>query len=173
MQGDNFMPIIPALKQDITEFPEPRPALLDVPPPVREESVPGDNEPGSASSKKGEIMIVDDNAALRLLLRCILEEAGYMVIEAKDGVEAMELVLKKSPDLMILDLNMPRMKGQEVIKRVHQSMTVFPIIVLTTNSDAKSQVETLALGADDYIIKPFIPSIVLARVKAAMRRMGK
>ncbi len=171
------LPENPPAKPEHSDTPEPvaepAPAAKTVAPKAgkgADIAAPPDNE---VPAKKGEVMIVDDNAALRLLLRCILEDAGFSVTEAKDGGQAMEILLNKTPDVMLLDINMPKLSGEEVIKRVRQSMNLFPIIVLTTNSDDRSQIDTLSLGADDYIIKPFIPSIVLARVRAAMRRTGK
>jgi CheY-like chemotaxis protein len=125
-----------------------------------------------AKKKDKKILVVDDDPTIREMLRLILEKDGADVIEAEDGSMAIEMAHSQSPDLMVLDLNMPKKDGRAVIHhlRDEENMTSMPIIVLTTESDEKNQTETLNAGADDYILKPLKSTLVVARVNAAIRR---
>ncbi len=119
--------------------------------------------------EKETILIVDDEAKIILLLKAYLEEAGYRVITARDGREALGKASDRKPDLIVLDLMLPGISGEEVCRRLRQDSQV-PIIMLTAKAEAGDRVEGLGIGADDYITKPFSPQEVLARIKAVLRR---
>ena len=119
---------------------------------------------------KETILLVDDEVKIILVLKAYLEEAGYRVITARDGKEALEKACGQNPDLIVLDLMLPGISGEEVCRRLRKTSSV-PIIMLTARSEAHDRVEGLGLGADDYIVKPFSPQEVLARIKAVLRRV--
>jgi type II secretory ATPase GspE/PulE/Tfp pilus assembly ATPase PilB-like protein/ActR/RegA family two-component response regulator len=118
------------------------------------------------------VLIADDEPITRTLVRLLLERDGYSVIEAKDGREAVDLAVRHIPSLIVMDLNMPHMDGYEAISRIRgvQGLEATPIVVVTMEDGAKVAEQVLSLGADDYILKPFEPSVLTARVKAAFRR---
>ncbi|NLW42677.1 MAG: response regulator transcription factor [Tissierellia bacterium] len=115
------------------------------------------------------IMVVDDSLDLREVLALYLRNAGYEVIEACDGIDAMEKLKDNSISLMILDIMMPRMDGFELIRKLGKNRN-FPVIFLSAKSEVQDKIMGLHLGADDYISKPFDPGEVLARVMAVLRR---
>ena len=115
------------------------------------------------------ILIVDDDRTLRETLTYNLERQGYHVFAAKDGVEAIRLARENKPDLILLDLLLPRVDGLEVCRILRQEMNV-PILMLTARVDEIDRVVGLELGADDYVTKPFSMRELLARVKAHLRR---
>jgi two-component system alkaline phosphatase synthesis response regulator PhoP len=119
-------------------------------------------------SKK--VLVVDDEQSIVTLLQYNLEQAGFEVITANDGEEGMKKALDEQPDLMILDLMLPKMDGMEVCKQLRQQKMMIPILMLTAKDDEFDKVLGLELGADDYMTKPFSPREVLARVKAILRR---
>lgn len=119
-------------------------------------------------SKK--ILVVDDESSIATLLQYNLEQAGFIVETASDGQEGYDAVLEKKPDLIILDLMLPKMDGMEVCKALRLQKINTPIIMLTAKDDEFDKVLGLELGADDYMTKPFSPREVTARVKAVMRR---
>lgn len=114
-------------------------------------------------------MVVDDSLDLREVLALYLRNAGYEVIEACDGIDAMEKLKDNSISLMILDIMMPRMDGFELIRKLGKNRN-FPVIFLSAKSEVQDKIMGLHLGADDYISKPFDPGEVLARVMAVLRR---
>ena len=116
-----------------------------------------------------KILIADDDAELRELIGFALRQAGYLVIMAADGGEALQQFDAEQPDLLILDVNMPRLDGLEVCRRIRAETTT-PIMMLTVRSSEEDQVHALDLGADDYLTKPFSPRTLLARVRALLRR---
>ena len=119
---------------------------------------------------KIKILVVDDESRMRKLVRDFLEKKGYAVFEAGDGIEAMDVFYReKDIDLLILDIMMPRMDGWQVCREVRQSSKV-PIIMLTARSDERDELQGFELGVDEYISKPFSPSILVARVEAVLRR---
>jgi two-component system, OmpR family, alkaline phosphatase synthesis response regulator PhoP len=119
-------------------------------------------------SKK--ILVVDDESSIVTLLQYNLEQAGYIVETASDGQEGYDAVLKTKPDLIILDLMLPKMDGMEVCKALRLQKINTPIIMLTAKDEEFDKVLGLELGADDYMTKPFSPREVTARVKAVLRR---
>ena len=128
--------------------------------------------PPAATAAGRRVLICDDDASIRMLLRVVLEKAGYAVSEAVDGRDALAQVAAAPPEVLIVDLHMPHLDGHGVIRGVRAGLgSMLPIIMLTSDNDEKSQEEALAQGADDYVIKPFKPALVTARVAAALRRL--
>jgi two-component system OmpR family response regulator len=115
------------------------------------------------------ILVVDDDPHIRQLLVFALAKAGLATREAKDGEEALAMVAEQAPDLMILDINMPRLDGLEVCRRLRPE-TPTPILFLSSRDDEIDRVVGIELGGDDYVIKPFSPREVVARVMAILRR---
>ncbi|MEF2825218.1 MAG: response regulator transcription factor [Peptococcaceae bacterium] len=119
------------------------------------------------------ILIVEDDSDINALLKRILENEGFSVTQAFSGTEAMMHFEKELPILMILDLMLPGLSGEEVLKKVRDDfMAECPVIIISAKSGLKDKVTLLDVGADDYITKPFEPMEVVARVRAALRRMG-
>lgn len=118
-----------------------------------------------------KILVVDDDPDLRDLIGYTLRRDGYFVIESEDGVAALLLAEVERPDLVLLDVNLPRLDGFEVCRRLRAASAV-PIVMLTVRGAEEDQVRGLDLGADDYLAKPFSPRTLLARVRALLRRSG-
>ena len=118
---------------------------------------------------KQKILVVDDEASIRRILETRLKMAGYSVVTAEDGEEAVELFNRTNPDIVILDVMMPKMDGYGVTREIRRVSDV-PIIILTALGDVSERITGLELGADDYVIKPFSPKELEARVKAVLRR---
>lgn len=118
------------------------------------------------------ILAVDDETDILRLLRYNLVNAGYVLLEAEDGPEALELARKSSPDLILLDVMLPNMDGNEVLKRLKAAPDTkgIPVIMLTAKGEEIDRVLGLELGADDYIVKPFSPRELLLRIKAVIRK---
>ncbi|MFA1711882.1 response regulator transcription factor [Peribacillus frigoritolerans] len=119
-------------------------------------------------SKK--ILVVDDEQSIVTLLQYNLEQSGYTVITALDGEQGLEAAVDIRPDLVVLDLMLPKMDGLEVCKQLRQQKINIPILMLTAKDDEFDKVLGLELGADDYLTKPFSPREVVARIKAILRR---
>ena len=118
-----------------------------------------------------KIMVVDDESRMRKLVRDFLEREGYGVLEAGDGLEAMDIFYEhKDIALIILDVMMPHMDGWQVCREIRQSSKV-PIIMLTARSEERDELQGFELGVDEYISKPFSPKILVARVSAILRRV--
>jgi two-component system alkaline phosphatase synthesis response regulator PhoP len=122
---------------------------------------------GQATAK---ILVVEDEPNMVAGLRDNFEFEGYQVITARDGVEGLQRALDESPDLVVLDVMMPRMSGLEVCKQLRAKRGSIPIIMLTARGQEVDKVVGLELGADDYVTKPFSIRELLARVKAVLRR---
>ncbi len=118
-----------------------------------------------------KILVVDDDLELASLIAYSLRQAGYMVVEAADGAAAVAAFEREEPALVILDINLPKMTGLEVCRRV-RGVSAVPIMMLTVRGSEEDQVAALDLGADDYLTKPFSPRTLLARVRALLRRSG-
>jgi len=118
-----------------------------------------------------KILVVDDDLDLAELVAYALRGAGYAVVTAHDGQAALETFHNENPDLVILDVNMPRLSGFEVLAKLRETTTV-PVMMLTVRSSEDDQVRGLDLGAEDYMTKPFSPRTLLARVRALLRRAG-
>lgn len=115
------------------------------------------------------IMIIDDESQMRDLIRKFLEAENYHVIEATDGVHALSLIKEVSPDLFIVDVMMPYMDGFTFAQEVKRRYAI-PLIFLSAKGDEWDKVNGLKLGGDDYIVKPFLPAELLARVESVLRR---
>ncbi len=116
------------------------------------------------------ILIVDDEPPIRDILVYNLEKEGYKTIEASDGVTAVNIALEQSPDLILLDIMLPKLDGLSVCKRIKNSLNV-PILMLTAKDGEIDKILGLELGADDYITKPFSVRELVARVKANLRKV--
>lgn len=115
------------------------------------------------------ILVVDDEARMRRFIRMNMELEGYQIIEANNGVEALEQVRQFTPDLVIMDVMMPQMDGFEALRLLREISTV-PVILLTVKDEEEDKIQGLGLGADDYITKPFSPRELVSRVEAVLRR---
>ena len=121
--------------------------------------------------EKIKILIVDDESRMRKLLRDFLEREGYQILEASDGIEAMDMFYAdKNIDLIILDVMMPRMDGWQVCKEVREHSKV-PIMMLTARAEEQNELKGFGLGVDEYVAKPFSPKILVARVGALLKRV--
>ena len=118
------------------------------------------------------ILVIDDEKDLIKLIDLHLSKEGYLVIGAKNGIEGLDIALKHKPDLIMLDLMMPKLDGLEVCKRLKSATETsrIPVVMLTAKAQETDKVIGLELGADDYITKPFSPRELVARVKAVLRR---
>ncbi|PAE41906.1 response regulator transcription factor [Bacillus sp. 7884-1] len=120
---------------------------------------------------KNKVLVVDDEQSIVTLLQYNLEQAGFEVITAMDGLAGKQLAESMAPDIIVLDLMLPKMDGIEVCKDLRQQKIMIPILMLTAKDDEFDKILGLELGADDYMIKPFSPREVVARVKAILRRV--
>ncbi len=116
-----------------------------------------------------KILIIEDEVELVKVLRSYLEQSGYQVIEALRGDKGLVLWEQHKPDLVILDLNLPGMDGLDVARHIRQKSDT-PILMLTARVEETDQIVGLEIGADDYVTKPFSPKVVVARVRALLRR---
>ncbi|HEY6031800.1 MAG TPA: response regulator transcription factor [Gaiellaceae bacterium] len=121
--------------------------------------------------KGARILVVDDEADIRILLRSLLERAGYVVEEAADGRAGVRSFYASAPDLVILDVTMPELDGWAALERIRDLSDV-PVIMLTARGGELERVRGLTAGADDYVAKPFGRQELLARVQALLRRAG-
>ncbi len=120
-------------------------------------------------SHQQRILVADDEASIRRILEARLSMIGYDIVTATDGEEAIAAFNKYNPDLIVLDVMMPKIDGYGVTKEIRKTSDV-PIIILTALGDVSERITGLELGADDYVIKPFSPKELEARVKAVLRR---
>src|ERR1700729_3884403 len=118
-----------------------------------------------------KMLIADDDRDLRELIGFTLTQAGYLVLKTGDGPSALQTFENESPDLVVLDINMPGMSGFQVCESIRKRSRV-PVIMLTVRGEEEDLVRALELGADDYLTKPFSPRTLLARIKALLRRAG-
>jgi two-component system, OmpR family, response regulator len=115
------------------------------------------------------ILVVDDDAHIRELVRYVLADAGFAVVEAGDGLAALEVLESVKPDLAVVDVMMPRMDGWELCAAMKRR-DEFPVLMLTAKGETAQKVKGFELGADDYVVKPFDPPELLARAKSLLRR---
>jgi two-component system KDP operon response regulator KdpE len=115
------------------------------------------------------ILVVDDETQIRRVLRATLSSSGYDIIEAKDGQEAVDMVMRERPALILMDVNMPVMNGLEACSKIRLSFDG-PIIMVTVRNSEHDKILALDSGADDFVVKPFAMGELLARIRAALRR---
>jgi two-component system OmpR family response regulator len=118
---------------------------------------------------KEKILVVDDEKQIVDIVRAYLEKDGYRVVTAYDGRQALEVAARERPALLVLDLMLPEMSGWDVMRSLRQTSDA-PVIILTARDDPTDKVVGLELGADDYVVKPFEPKELLARIRAVLRR---
>lgn len=117
-----------------------------------------------------KVLIVDDNEQITSILAEYAQKEGYMPIVATDGEEALQKFKNENPDILLLDVMMPKIDGFSVCRQIRKSSNV-PIIMITARGEDFEKIMGLEIGADDYIVKPFSPGEVMARIKAIMRRI--
>lgn len=115
------------------------------------------------------VLVVEDELKIARLVRDYLHQAGFAVLEAADGAAALSLARSEQPDMIVLDLGLPEVDGLDVTRRLRATSSV-PIIMLTARSEESDRIVGLELGADDYIVKPFSPKELVARMRAVLRR---
>lgn len=120
----------------------------------------------------GKILVADDDKNIAELLRLYLEKEGYSVVIANDGEEAIAKFIPENPDLVLLDIMMPKLDGWQVCREIRKKSNC-PIIMITAKGETFDKVLGLELGADDYVVKPFDSKEIVARIKAVLRRTGK
>ena len=117
------------------------------------------------------VLVVDDEPRITGLVRDYLDQAGFSVLEAADGETALEVFRARRPDAVVLDLGLPGMDGLDVVRELRSGSDV-PIVILTARADETDRVVGLELGADDYVVKPFGPKELVARIRAVLRRVN-
>ncbi|CAM4355197.1 response regulator transcription factor [Paenibacillus tarimensis] len=117
-----------------------------------------------------KILVVDDDEKITSLLRRSLAFEGYEIMTANDGLSGLKAMLTSEPDMVVLDVMMPNVDGWEVCRRIRESGSTVPILMLTAKDEIKDRVKGLDMGADDYLVKPFALEELLARVRALLRR---
>jgi DNA-binding response OmpR family regulator len=124
------------------------------------------------SSIRRKVLLVDDEDALRRVMKDLLEREGYVVSEARDGVQALDQVDRFGPDVIVLDLNLPGLDGYGVLShlRSRPATADIPVVVLTAKSDEDNEVRVFQLGADDFLTKPFRARALSARLDAVLAR---
>jgi two-component system alkaline phosphatase synthesis response regulator PhoP len=116
-----------------------------------------------------KVLVVEDELKIARLVRDYLHQAGFAVLEAADGATALSVARSERPDMVVLDLGLPGMDGLDVTRRLRETSSV-PIVMLTARSEESDRIVGLELGADDYIVKPFSPKELVARIRAVLRR---
>lgn len=176
-------PVSMALEREITEVTG-RSVLFEIAPPgalvealARAYAQPPgpteDTAPRRQEDRTARILVVDDDADSRALLRAVLEERGFAVVEAPDGPEALQLLEREGPfDLVTLDLQMRKMTGLEVLRRMRGQLATagVPVVVATGSGDATREMALLDAGADDFVVKPVDPPRFVLRIQAVLRR---
>jgi two-component system, OmpR family, response regulator ResD len=120
---------------------------------------------------RGSVLVVDDEPTIGEVVSRYLERAGYEARVAEDGLAALDAISERPPDLIVLDLMLPGLDGLEVMRRVRAEARTSAIILLTAKGDESDRIVGLRLGADDYVVKPFSPAELVARVDAVLRRV--
>ncbi|HUL83384.1 MAG TPA: response regulator transcription factor [Gammaproteobacteria bacterium] len=118
-----------------------------------------------------KILLVDDDPDLLTVTGFALQQAGFLVVKASDGLAALDAFTREQPDLAVLDINLPKLNGFDLARKLRERSKI-PLIMLTARNEEEDVVRALSIGADDYLSKPFSPKILLARVKALLRRVG-
>lgn len=130
--------------------------------------------PRDAGGRRQSVLVVDDDESIRTVVRWQLADAGYDVIEAADGQAALSMIAGDAPTLVVLDLSLPTVGGLDVLRAVRTGcageLSTLPIVILSGRSGETDRIVGLDLGADDYLVKPFSPGELLARVRSVLRR---
>jgi len=121
------------------------------------------------SGLKATVLLIEDDHAIRRLLNVALSDTEFKLVEAETGQEGVDIIVKRSPDVIIVDLGLPDLEGIEIVKLV-RSWSQVPILVLSARGDEKQKVDCLEAGADDYVTKPFGVEELIARIRAVLRR---
>jgi len=131
-----------------------------------------DEENVNANGESKKVLLVEDEDALRRVLKDLLEREGFTVFEAADGVKALDEIDRAAPDIIVLDLNLPRLDGYGVLShlRARPATAELPVIVLTAKGDEDSEVRVFEYGASDYLTKPFRPRALSARLHSLLGR---
>jgi DNA-binding response OmpR family regulator len=131
-----------------------------------------DEENVNANGQSRKVLLVEDEDALRRVLKDLLEREGFTVFEAADGVKALDEIDRAAPDIVVLDLNLPRLDGYGVLShlRARPATVDLPVIVLTAKGDEDSEVRVFEYGASDYLTKPFRPRALSARLHSLLAR---
>src|SRR5258707_6915510 len=137
-----------------------------------EEPAPPARGSGAHGQPASKVLLVDDEDSLRKVMRDLLERDGYVVTEARDGVQALDQVDRVGPDIIVLDLNLPGLDGYGVLShlRSRPATASIPVIVLTAKGDEDNEVRVFELGADDFLTKPFRARALSARLEAVLGR---
>ena len=137
-----------------------------------EEHSPPPLRSGAHGQPASKVLLVDDEDSLRKVMRDLLERDGYLVTEARDGVQALDQVYRVGPDIIVLDLNLPGLDGYGVLShlRSRPATANIPVIVLTAKGDEDNEVRVFELGADDFLTKPFRARALSARLEAVLGR---
>jgi len=132
------------------------------------------DESETARPSCNRVLVADDEPITRMLVKFLLEREHYEVLEAANGREAAEIAAREKPDLLLIDLNMPELDGYQAIAQLRRGLApvTLPIVVLTAESGPGVERRVLDLGADDYILKPFDPEVLLSRVQSVFRRLN-
>lgn len=117
-----------------------------------------------------KILLVDDEESIRSTIKIFLELSGFQVVTARDGVEALDSITQHAPDLIVLDVLMPRLDGRETLRRLREQGDWTPVILLTQVAGTAQRIMALEEGADDYLNKPFDPQELVVRIRAVLRR---
>ncbi len=123
-------------------------------------------------NSKGRILVVDDEPGVLSIVRSYLFKEGYQALEAQDGKKALDVFRREKPDLVVLDIMLPEIDGLDVLREIRKTSQA-PVILLTARTEDADKLVGLELGADDYVVKPFSPRELVARVKAVLRRAQK
>jgi DNA-binding response OmpR family regulator len=118
-----------------------------------------------------KVLLVDDDPDLLSVTGFALQQAGFVIVKASDGFAALQAFESEKPDIAVLDINLPRMSGFELAQKLREKSRI-PVLMLTVRSEEQDIVRALSLGADDYLTKPFSPRILIARIRALLRRAG-
>ena len=147
------------------------PGMAVAPPRPTADAAPG--QPGAAGPGP-LVLVADDDPDLRHLVRGILTAQGFRVAEAEDGIAALDEAQRLRPDVMLLDMDMPRLDGLGVLDTLRQRLLgrSVPVIVVTVHNDPAVESRCIELGAEDYITKPIQPTSLVARIRAVLRRVG-
>ena len=128
---------------------------------------------GNEAEMNDKLLIVEDETSINKLLADLLSEEGYLPVQAYSGTEALLLLEAHQPDLILLDLMLPGLSGEELLQKIRTELNCdIPVLILSAKGDRRNKVNLLKTGADDYIEKPFEPDEVIARIQAALRRGG-